>query len=753
MRDQEDDDEEEWFSIILPNWEKVNIKWEDGTSITDVFVNRKGIKKYIDSVPEWHLMVETDEWEVIDAWYVLGKDGKDGKPWKDWKDYILTNRDKEEIAREIKVPIVEKIIEKVEVIKEQPIITNEIKEVAMYEDWEQIVKKINDLELEEDKKIDAKHIKNLPENKTIIRNVASWIGIKNNWVSKTTEVQSIDFTWWATVVDNNGNVTVNVALWWDRYKTSSTTSQAIVSTGTLTFTVEAWLSYTSQQDIMIVHDAANHMHGQVVSYSGTSLVVDITHKTGSGTYASWVINLDWLPVSWWTYTASNWLNMVGTDIQAWWTLTQSTYVFSGWWHEEYAYDLVDNTLGATVWVSRYVKPVYDYIQKRYVDDYNKWYKWGFDMTAQSASTGYAGLIAEDSEWSNFFRLTGYYMQSSQYPEERIDEEPSVNYLCTNRDGKILSKLFPVVDISWYVPYTWATTTLNIGSNQLIAGWITSNGWLVVSSWNITASSSTVFWAAYSATTTNSSSMGLTNSLTWTNWSSTFAITQTWNTTGTPNLINIALTDTASNAASNLLRYQVWGTNRLTISKLWAINNDASSTWVNGITTWYDWGFNLSWSVGFIKRDTILGLGIQYNVAVSYTNWHINRASANYTTTTWNVFLSQNIATFAPTSGTATFTMMNIAPTVNQTWWASGITRGLRVNPTLTAAADFRAIDIVLGNVSLWNASFGGGSNVLSIGNATTVPTTNPTGWGILYVEWWALKYRGSSGTVTTIAAA
>lgn len=40
-----------------------------------------------------------------------------------------------------------------------------------------------------------------------------------------------------------------------------------------------------------------------------------------------------------------------------------------------------------------------------------------------------------------------------------------------------------------------------------------------------------------------------------------------------------------------------------------------------------------------------------------------------------------------------------------------------------------------------------------IPNATTVPTTNPTGGGILYVEAGALKYRGSSGTVTTIAAA
>jgi hypothetical protein len=34
-----------------------------------------------------------------------------------------------------------------------------------------------------------------------------------------------------------------------------------------------------------------------------------------------------------------------------------------------------------------------------------------------------------------------------------------------------------------------------------------------------------------------------------------------------------------------------------------------------------------------------------------------------------------------------------------------------------------------------------------------VPTTNTTGGGLLYVESGALKYRGSSGTVTTIANA
>lgn len=42
---------------------------------------------------------------------------------------------------------------------------------------------------------------------------------------------------------------------------------------------------------------------------------------------------------------------------------------------------------------------------------------------------------------------------------------------------------------------------------------------------------------------------------------------------------------------------------------------------------------------------------------------------------------------------------------------------------------------------------------MSLGNATTVPTTNPTNAGIIYVEAGALKYRGSSGTVTVLGAA
>lgn len=50
-------------------------------------------------------------------------------------------------------------------------------------------------------------------------------------------------------------------------------------------------------------------------------------------------------------------------------------------------------------------------------------------------------------------------------------------------------------------------------------------------------------------------------------------------------------------------------------------------------------------------------------------------------------------------------------------------------------------------------SAGGGVGIVFIANATTAPTTNPTGGGILYVESGALKYRGSSGTVTTLGPA
>ena len=58
-----------------------------------------------------------------------------------------------------------------------------------------------------------------------------------------------------------------------------------------------------------------------------------------------------------------------------------------------------------------------------------------------------------------------------------------------------------------------------------------------------------------------------------------------------------------------------------------------------------------------------------------------------------------------------------------------------------------------GNLLLKTTSIGTSAvGVIGLGNATA-PTTSPAGMGQLYVEGGALKYRGSSGTVTTIANA
>jgi len=81
----------------------------------------------------------------------------------------------------------------------------------------------------------------------------------------------------------------------DRYLTTSTTSWTL-SNGTQAFTVDAGLSYTPTQDVTVVYDINNHAHGTVVSYSGTTLTVDFTQHTGSGTYSEWTINVGGLSV-------------------------------------------------------------------------------------------------------------------------------------------------------------------------------------------------------------------------------------------------------------------------------------------------------------------------------------------------------------------------------------------------------------------------------------------------------------------------
>lgn len=60
--------------------------------------------------------------------------------------------------------------------------------------------------------------------------------------------------------------------------------------------------------------------------------------------------------------------------------------------------------------------------------------------------------------------------------------------------------------------------------------------------------------------------------------------------------------------------------------------------------------------------------------------------------------------FSPTSGNAVGNILHLDGVINQTGGANGVTRGLYVNPTLTSAADFRAIETTQGNVILGSIS-------------------------------------------------
>ncbi len=79
----------------------------------------------------------------------------------------------------------------------------------------------------------------------------------------------------------------------DKYKTTSTTSHTLGSSGTIV--VQTGLSYSVAQSIIIAYDGSNFQESEVISYNSVngSLVFGVPTRTvGSGAYTSWTVNLD-----------------------------------------------------------------------------------------------------------------------------------------------------------------------------------------------------------------------------------------------------------------------------------------------------------------------------------------------------------------------------------------------------------------------------------------------------------------------------
>jgi hypothetical protein len=85
---------------------------------------------------------------------------------------------------------------------------------------------------------------------------------------------------------HNLNVDITKNAFW---LTTSTTSQSIVSSGNVTWTVASSTLPVVLGQNVVAQAGTNNMFGSVVSYTGTSLTVKITSSIGSGTFSSWVI--------------------------------------------------------------------------------------------------------------------------------------------------------------------------------------------------------------------------------------------------------------------------------------------------------------------------------------------------------------------------------------------------------------------------------------------------------------------------------
>jgi hypothetical protein len=108
-------------------------------------------------------------------------------------------------------------------------------------------------------------------------------------------------------------------------------------------------------------------------------------------------------------------------------------------------------------------------------------------------------------------------------------------------------------------------------------------------------------------------------------------------------------------------------------------------------------------------------GIVFGNATSFTQ---TSGTRNYINNNWS---------FSPTSGTAVHNQLSFTGTINQTGGASGIVRGINLAHTMTAAADYRAIEIA-DNLATAKGIYQTGALTTNnfVGKTTHGSTTAPT---------------------------
>jgi len=92
---------------------------------------------------------------------------------------------------------------------------------------------------------------------------------------------------------NAAGVSATAAQGYAAALTSTSTTSLAIGLGSKVFTTQANKQYTTGQFISAVSaaDATNYMHGNVVTYTGGTLTLNVTDVGGSGTFADWNISI------------------------------------------------------------------------------------------------------------------------------------------------------------------------------------------------------------------------------------------------------------------------------------------------------------------------------------------------------------------------------------------------------------------------------------------------------------------------------
>ena len=207
-------------------------------------------------------------------------------------------------------------------------------------------------------------------------------------------------------------------------------------------------------------------------------------------------------------------------------------------------------------------------------------------------------------------------------------------------------------------------------------------------------------------------------VTGSNATSLLDLSQTWNTSGTPSAIRLNITDTASSSVSRLLDFRVGSNVVLQVSKGGAITFGSFGSSIPAIGA-----ANPITGSDLAPRTAIyLGGSVTSNTGYGI---YLTAQSGTRTTTSGTNGHIYTRETFNPTGGTGTYDILTLGNTINQTGGSNGITRGLYVNPTLTSAFDFRAIETTVGNVTL--NTVGGNTLIGTTTNAGFKLDVNGTG--------------------------